>query len=145
MCRFAISALLLALLAVPGMAKDQSVEDLKARLSNATPDERPVICVQIAQHQLNNADKLYIDGDVDHARQAVDDVVAYAEKARDFAKQAKKHLKTVEIAARKMSEKLRDIQRTIAFEDQPPVQQAIQQLENVRTDLLNQMFKKDKK
>jgi hypothetical protein len=41
-----------------------------------------------------------------------------------------------------MAEKLRDIKRTLAFEDQPPVEQAIRRLEDVRTILLKEMFAK---
>ena len=44
-----------------------------------------------------------------------------------------------------MAEKLRDIKRTLAFEDQPPVEQAVRRLEDIRTVLLNEMFSKDKK
>ncbi|HYU47077.1 MAG TPA: hypothetical protein VEK84_12985, partial [Terriglobales bacterium] len=92
-----------------------------------------------------NADKLYSDGQTEQARTAVDDIVTYSEKARDSAAQTKKHLKNVEIALRKISEKLRDIKRTLAFEDQPPVDQAIKRLEDIRTSLLKEMFSKDKK
>ena len=44
-----------------------------------------------------------------------------------------------------MAEKLRDIKRTLAFEDQPPVEQAIRRLEDVRTTLLKEMFAKENK
>jgi len=74
-------------------------------------------------------------------------VASYSEKARDSAIASKKHLKNAEIATRKMAEKLNDIKRTLAFEDQPPVEQAIHRLEDVRTSLLKEMFsdKKEKK
>jgi hypothetical protein len=42
-----------------------------------------------------------------------------------------------------MADKLRDIKRTLAFEDQPPVQQAIDRLEDIRTTLLKEMFAKE--
>jgi hypothetical protein len=54
-------------------------------------------------------------------------------------------LKNVEIAIRKMSEKLNDIKRTLAFEDQPAVADAVRRLEDIRTSLLSEMFKKEKK
>ena len=41
-----------------------------------------------------------------------------------------------------MADKLRDIKRTLAFEDQPPVEQAIHRLEDIRTTLLKEMFAK---
>ncbi|MBI1740807.1 MAG: hypothetical protein HY233_03905 [Acidobacteriales bacterium] len=137
--------LLFALTAGPAVAKDETVDELKFRVQNALPQDRPGICVQIAQLQLRNADKLYTDGNVEQARAALDEVVAYSEKARDSARESRKRLKNVEIAVRRMAEKLKDIKRTLAFEDQPPVEHAIQHLEEVRTSLLKEMFKKEKK
>jgi soluble cytochrome b562 len=126
-------------------AKNESVDELKARVENARPEDRPGLCMQIAHRQLTNADKLYNEGKVEQARAAVDDIVTYSEKARDSASQTKKHLKNVEIDVRKISEKLRDIKRTLAFDDQPPVDQAIKRLEEIRTALLKEMFAKEKK
>ncbi|MGB9083213.1 MAG: hypothetical protein WCC46_01185, partial [Terriglobales bacterium] len=79
------------------------------------------------------------------ARAAVEDIVTYSEKARDAATQTRKRLKNVEIEARKMAEKLRDIKRNLAYEDQLPVKEAIDRLEAVRTTLLDEMFAKDNK
>jgi exonuclease V gamma subunit len=126
-------------------ARNESVSELKSRVESARPEDRPPLCMQIAHEQLRNADKLYSDGQTEQARVAVEDIVTYSEKARDSAAQTRKHLKNVEIAVRKISEKLRDIKRTLAFEDQPPVEQAIKRLEDVRTALLKEMFAKDKK
>ena len=71
-------------------------------------------------------------------------MVVYMEKARDFAIQTKKRLKNVEIDARKMSERLRDLKHTLAAEDQPPIDEAIKRLEDIRTDLLKEMFSNKK-
>ncbi|MGA9495494.1 MAG: hypothetical protein WBV41_06545, partial [Terriglobales bacterium] len=79
------------------------------------------------------------------ARAAVEEIAIYSERARDAAIQTKKRLKNVEIDVRKMADKLRDIKRSLAFEDQPPVDQAIRRLEEVRTTLLQEMFAKDEK
>jgi hypothetical protein len=144
MRKLAIWMFLLAL-AAGSAAKDETVDELKSRLQNANPQDRPTVCVQIARLQLRNADTLYTNGKMEQARAAVDDIVTYSDQARDAATQSRKHLKNVEIAVRKMSEKLRDIKRTLAFEDQPPVEQAIQRLEEIRTSLLKEMFKKEKK
>ena len=145
MHRLALYALLLTLASAYGSAKDEPVDELKARFESARPEDRPELAIQIARQQLRNADKLYTEGKVEQARAAVDDIVAYSEKARDAALQARKHLKNIEIDARKMAEKLRDIKRTLAFEDQPPVEKAIRRLEEIRTTLLNEMFTKEKK
>jgi hypothetical protein len=126
-------------------AKDETVDELKSRFESARPEDRPELAIRIARHQLRNADKLYSEGSAEQARAAVDDIVTYSEKARDAAMQTRKHLKNVEIDVRRMAEKLRDIKRTLVFEDQPPVEQAIRRLEDVRTTLLKEMFAKDNK
>jgi hypothetical protein len=43
-----------------------------------------------------------------------------------------------------MAAKLRDIKRSLNFDDQAPVQAAADRLENLRTDLLSHMFGKGK-
>jgi hypothetical protein len=147
MRRFALYLFVLALSAAVCAASEETVDTLKARLPKATPEDRAEISIRIAQLQLRAADKLYTEGHVAEARAAVDDIVAYSEKASDAAIESRKHLKNVEIATRKMAAKLRDIQRTLAFEDQPPVDKAAHRLEDLRTTLLKEMFsdKKDKK
>jgi len=137
--------LVIAMVSAYSAAKEETIAELKARLENARPEDRPDIAIQIAQRELRDADKFYNDGNVERATAAVGDIVTYSEKARDAALQAKKHLKNIEIDVRKMAEKLRDIKRTLAFDDQPPVDQAIHRLEDVRTTLLKEMFAKDDK
>ena len=141
----ALSTIVVAIALGASYAKDESVDSLKSRVDQTPSQDRAKLYVQIAQMQLHNADHLYTAGNVEQARAAVGDIVTYSEKARDAAKETKKHLKHVEIAVRKMTDKLSDIKRTLAFEDQPPVDQAIQRLQDIRTSLLDEMFKKDKK
>src|ERR1700675_638883 len=145
MRRLTTSIFLIAFSLTLCAAKDETVDDLKARFESAHPEDRPTLGIRIAQHQLRNGDKLYGEGNVDQGRAAVDDIVTYSEKARDAATQTKKHLKNIEIDARKMAEKLRDIKRTLAFEDQPPVEQAMRRLEDAPTTLLKEMFAKESK
>jgi HAMP domain-containing protein len=145
MRRLALYLLLLALGSAYGAAKDATVAELKARLERARAEDRPDLCMQIARRELRNADTLYKDGNVGQAAAAVDDIVTYAEKARDAATQTRKHLKNIEIDVRKIAERLRDIKRTLAFEDQLPVERAVRRLEDIRTALLQEMFAKDKK
>jgi hypothetical protein len=55
-----------------------------------------------------------------------------------------KRLKPTELASRKMSHRLRDLHRTLNFEDQAPVQAAADRLEYLAQDLLTHMFGKSK-
>lgn len=126
-------------------AKEESIEQLKARLASAPPDQQISLSLKIAQHQLEAADKLYTDGKSDDARAAVADVVSYSEKAGEAATQTGKKLKQAEISVRKMAHKLQDIKRSVNFEDQQPLQDATDHLEHVRSELLVKMFGPNKK
>jgi hypothetical protein len=137
--------MVLVAVATTAVARDESVDDLKSKVKNAQPQDRPGLCVQIAERQLRNADTLYRDGDIEKARSAIEDIIFYSEQASDSATATKKHLKNVEIAVRKIAEKLRDVKRTLSIEDQPVVQHAVDRLEEIRTTLLKHMFSKEKK
>lgn len=139
--------LTLALLALPAVAvaNGESIPQLISRAEAARLEDRPQIYAEIAQRQLRNADQLYNDGKAEQAQAAVKDVVTYSDKATDAATKSGKKLKNTEIAVRRMAEKLRDIKRSLSFEDQPPVQSAIEHLEGLRTELLNRMFGKEAK
>jgi hypothetical protein len=126
-------------------SKDRPPDELQSRIDSSRPEDRPALYTQTAQSLLRLADTLYIEGKTDEARRAVGDVAIYSQKACDAAIRSRKHMKNVEIAVRKMAARLRDIKRTLNFEDQPPVEQAIRNLEDVRTALLKEMFRKDKK
>jgi hypothetical protein len=140
-----VSMLALAFVTAYGAEKYETIDQLKARFESAHLEDRPELGIRIAQHQLRSADSLYGDGNIDLAVAAVEDIVTYSEKASDAATQTKKHSKNIEIDVRKIADKLRDIKRTLAFEDQPPVDKAIRRLEDIRTAMLKEMFAKDKK
>ena len=127
------------------ISKDSPLEELKARLqSTNNPDEKAKLCVAIAERQVANADKLFQAGNSNQAQAAVSDVVTYAGQARDAADVTGHRAKDTEIAMRKMIHRLTDMKRSLSFEDQGPVQSAIDQMEKMRTDLLNRMFKSTK-
>ena len=142
--RVAITTLLLAATWLAWAEKEETVQQLVARAEAARLEDRPALYVEAAERQLKSADELYTAGKLDEARAAVNDVVTYSEKAHDAAIHSGKKLKNTEIAVRKMAAKLRDIKRTLNFEDQAPVQAAADRLEQLRTDLLSRMFGKGK-
>ena len=126
---------------------EEKLDALVARAEAARPQDQPALYTQIAERQVVAADKFYTDGNVDDAMAAIKDVVKYSDKARDAAVKTGKRLKQTEIIVRKMAAKLRDVKRSLAFEDQPPVQEAVDHLEALRTDLQAHMFgsKNDKR
>lgn len=125
--------------------KDATLDELIGRAGAAPINAQPGLYTQIAERQLESADKLYSSGDAQAASAAVDDVVTYSGKAVHAANESGSRLKPTEIALRKMADKLRTIRRTLAFEDQKPVEDAANRLEALRTDLLSRMFANKKK
>ena len=125
--------------------KEDTLEQLKARVEHGSTDEKISSCLEISERQLTALDQLYTAGNADQAKTALDDIVTYTEKGRDLSVTSGKKLKPMEISTRKIVHRLRDIKRTLAFDDQPPLDAAIDSLESVRTDLLSKMFAKGEK
>lgn len=126
-------------------AKKASIDELKERLKNATrPDDRAKLAIQIAEGQTDAADKLFKQGKFDEGQKAVAEVASFAQQAHDSAIVTGHRLKDIEISVRKMAYRLTDMKRQLTFDEQAPVQAAIDHLQNIRTDLLNHMFKADK-
>jgi hypothetical protein len=124
---------------------EPSLEQKIAHAETAPLGERPALYIHIARQQAEAADKFYQAGNAEAGNTALNDAVTYAGKASDAAASSGKKLKDTEISLRKMSEKCRDVKHNLPFEDQAPVQQAIDRLEKMRTDLLNAMFGKKEK
>jgi hypothetical protein len=122
-----------------------TVEELKARLASTRPRDRIELCIQIAERQLETADKFYSTDEPEKARTALDDVASFAEQARDSSIQSRKRQKQTEIAVRRMVRKLFDIKRAVNHEEQVSVEAAIDRLQRVRDDLLAAMFPKERK
>src|SRR5579862_8190398 len=76
------SALLVTLaVALPvraGSDKDLTVDQLKDRVANASVGDRPKLCVEIAQRQLGEADKLYAASEIEKAQAPLTDVIAFS-------------------------------------------------------------------
>ena len=140
--RIIILAVLFASSLLAFARKEESLAELIARAESSKLEDRPHLYTEIARRQVKAADQLYSEGKAEEGRAAVSDVVLYSDRARDAATQSGKKLKDTEIAVRKMVARLRDIKRTLAFENQAPVQEAIDHLEQVRTELLSKMFGK---
>jgi polyhydroxyalkanoate synthesis regulator phasin len=123
---------------------EETLQELVARAEAARPEDRPGLYIEVAERHLKTAAELYRSGKSEDARQAVNDVVTYSQKAHDASAQTGKRLKNTEIAFRKMAARLRDIKTTLNFEDQAPVQAAADHLEDLRTDLMSRIWGKGK-
>ncbi len=134
-----LAVLLLSAFAVAKSA-DEPLEALKARAENAKPQDQAHLFATIARREVNEADRLYTEGDITNATKAVDDVVHYAARAAEAAQKSGRHLKDTEILLRATARRLDDVGRTLNFEDRPYVETAVRQVEKLRQQLLDHMF-----
>jgi hypothetical protein len=134
------SAAILLLLTGIALAANETLPQLKTRADAAHGGEQAKLCLEYAHRVLKDANAQFTNGDVDKAQSEVGEVVEYGRKAADAASVSGKHLKQTEIDLRKLSERLHDIAETLAVEDRPPVLKAVNDIEQIRSDLLARMF-----
>jgi len=135
--RFAAVALVLAGLALAG---NESTPELKARADAATGGEQAKLCLEYAHRQLEYADNFFNHGDVEKGHAEVREVVDYAHKAARAASASGKRLKETEIDLRKLTKRMHDIGESLAFEDRDPVRKAVDEIEQIRSELLVRMW-----
>jgi len=133
-------ATLLLALAGFALAGTQTADELKAKADAAHGAEQAKLCLEYARMQLERSNALFTDGQVDKAQAQIQEVVAYSRKAADAASASGKQLKETEIKLRKLAERMHDIAQTLAFEDRAPVHQAVEQIEQIRSDLMVRMW-----
>ena len=132
----------LLVLVSSGLARagNETAAALKARADAAHDGEQAKLCLEYAHMQLEDANALFTDGQVDKAQAEIREVVEYARKAADAASASGKHLKDSEIKLRKLQERMHDVGESLAFEDRPPLRSAVEEIEQIRADLLVRMF-----
>jgi len=133
-------AIVLLGLAGPAFAGAQSADELKAKADAAHGADQAKLCLEYARVQLESSNALFTDGQVDKAQAEIQEVVAYSRKAADAASTSGKQLKETEIKLRKLAERMHDIAQTLAFEDRDPVHHAVEEIEQIRSDLMVRMW-----
>jgi hypothetical protein len=128
------------ILAGVAVAATPTLSDLKTRADAAHGAEQAKLCLEYARLQLENSNTLFTEGQVDKAQAEIREVVDYSRKAAGAASSSGKQLKETEIKLRKLGQRMHDIGESLAFEDRPPVRQAVDEIEEIRTDLLVRMW-----
>jgi hypothetical protein len=138
--KHAVAAAVLVLLGGIALLGAESVTQLKARADAAHGGEQAKLCLEYARLQLESSNALFTDGQVDKAQAEIKEVVEYSGKGADAASSSGKQLKETEIKLRKLAERMHDIAQSLAFEDRPPVRQAIDEIQQIRSDLMVRMW-----
>ena len=131
---------LLLMLSVALLAGEETATQLKAKADAAHGGDQAKLCLEYARLELESSNALFTDGQVDKAQAEIREVVDYSRKAADAASTSGKQLKETEIKLRKLAERMHDIGESLAFEDRPPVHQAIEDIEQIRSDLMVKMW-----
>ena len=95
------------------VAADESASQLKAHADAAEGGEKAKLCLQYARHQLEDANALFNQGEVEKAQAGVREVVDYAHKAADAASSSGHHLKQTEIELRKLSTRMHEDRKSV--------------------------------
>src|SRR5713226_9631906 len=136
-----VGIMLLFLVAAGSFGRsDETTEQLVARADAARPDQQSDLYMEVAQRELKIATESYKADKIEAFRTAVLQIVKYSDNAHSAALHSGKRLKNTEIKIREIAIHLRDIKLNVDVDDQPPVQDAINQLETFRTELLRAMF-----
>ena len=120
--------------------KSPNPEDLKTRADNAHGADEVKLCIEYAQAELEHANDLFTEGDVEQAQSAVVSVMTYVRKGTDAAKASGKRLKQTEIELRKLEKRMKDIGESLNLDDRPPVFKSVDEIEQLRAGLLTAMF-----
>ena len=75
------------------------------------------------------------------AQQTLDDIGAYADKAREAAKNSHHKLKQAELTLHKSARRLADIGQSLAVENRQAITLIVNRIEAADNDILNQVFK----
>jgi hypothetical protein len=123
-----------------GMTLAETLPDLKARADAAKGGDQAKLCLEYAHRLLEDANALFTNGDVEKAQSEISEVVEYSRKAANAASTSGKHVKQTEIDLRKLGKRMHDIAATLSVDDRPPLKEAGEAIEEIRTDLLVRMF-----
>ena len=121
-------------------SKTESPAELKTRADNAHGGEEAKLSIEYAQVELEHANDLFTEGDVDQAQAAITSVMEYVRKGATAAKSSGKRLKQTEIELRKLQKRMKDIAESLNLDDRPPVLKSVDEIEQVRAGLLTAMF-----
>lgn len=134
---------MLALIGTPmksEAAEKPTLEQLRARADSARGEECAEVCLKTAQELAELSNQLFTEGAPDKAHAAMEDAVRYAKRAAEGSLQSRKRQKKTEIALRKLARRITDIGQTLAVDDRPALDEAVDVIEQLRTELLTSMF-----
>jgi polyhydroxyalkanoate synthesis regulator phasin len=147
MRNFTIAVVLLAtwvaLTRTPLFAGEESLEKLIAK-AEAGGDRQSEQYVDVARRYADLASQHFTSGDPGKAQDDIKNIVSYAEKARATVGRSEGRIKQTELKMHKLQRRLEEVARSTDVDDRPPVTAAAEHVEELRSELLDLLFRKDK-
>ena len=132
--------LLLSLCGVTAFPAEETLDQLIARAESASGSQQADLYLEIADRESKLAVDAYKANNLEDSHKALDQAVAYADKAHANVLKSGKKLPRTEIKIRRLVARFRDLKQNVDADEQTAVQAAVDKLEGFRTDLLKSMF-----
>lgn len=137
-----LKILMFALLTGPSCfaRQQETLPQLMAKADAASAGQQADLCMEVAEREVKVVAEAYKANQTDEGRDALQQIVKYADKGRSAAIQSGKRMKHTEIKLRQVALRLRDLKFNVDVDDQPLVQAAEDKLQDYRTEILKNMF-----
>ena len=141
-----VTALLAIFVAATGtrlFAGEEPLDKLIAK-AEAGGEKQSELYVEVARRYAEQANQHFAAGDFMKGRDDIQDVTSYAEKARATVGRSEGRIKQTELKMHKLQRRLEEIARAADVDDRPPVAAAAEHVQELRSELLDLLFRKDK-
>src|SRR3954471_21799320 len=140
----AAASLVILTLACARLARaEEPLEKLIAKAESGG-DKQSELYLDVAHRYANLAGDHFSNGDWDKGRDDIKNVLSYAEKARATVGRAEGRIKQTEMKMHKLQRRLEEVARATEVDDRPPVTAAAEHVQELRSELLDLLFRKDK-
>ena len=115
---------------------------LQAKADQAQPRDRCFLYAELVSQMTDLAGQQFNSGDSAQASETLKLVQRYAEKIHTGVADDSKKLKDAELLLQRTSFRLQDILSEASYEDRQALETTLEQLNQVQTELMTQVFKK---
>lgn len=130
----------------PGAKAPLTLEAVRAL---PDPEKRAEEATRLAEETVKEVVKTFHDGEVDQGKQMLDEIRTAVELAYEalestgkHARRKPKHFKRLEIATRRLAGDLRDVAKSLNFDEQPLIEPIIARVEEINGELLTAIMTK---
>jgi len=122
-------------------AGEEPLDKLIAR-AEAGGDRQSELYVDVARRFAEEASQHFASGDFMKARDDIQNVVTYADKAQATVGRSESRIKQTELKMHKLQRRLEEVARATDVDDRPPVTAAAEHVQELRSELLDLLFRK---